>query len=160
VYRDEHDGLIFKVNHRNWRALRECNNTYTLVKLVCTFMNRIKTTIFTSDNQIKAMLDELNEFMEHPNREFPQSIYSSGNISKHFSSSETFDQFHVGLLVLLSDFVHLIFANQNQGSQKPSLTYHEALKKMVDTILLANDESRIKKFSEALTYVMEQFGSK
>ena len=40
------------------------------------------------------------------------------------------------------------------------MTYHEALKKMVDNILLANNQARIDQFSEALTFVMEQFGSK
>lgn len=75
-FREEHDSLIFKVNHRNWRALRECNNTYTLVKLVCTFMHRIKSTIFTSDAQIKVLLTELKDFIDHPKRDFPESLYS------------------------------------------------------------------------------------
>lgn len=63
AFREEHDSLIIKVNHRNWRAIRSCNNAYTVVKLVCTFLQRIKSTIFNSDEQIQALLDELKDFV-------------------------------------------------------------------------------------------------
>ena len=66
----------------------------------------------------------------------------------------------MGLLVLLSNFVHLVFPNNwtDGPLETDNSRYLESLKEMAEKIMLKNDSELIERHSVSLQFVMQQLG--
>jgi len=74
------------------------------------------------------------------------------------SAKNCLEQFHLGLIVILADFVHVIFeanVNQEDGPGNVLNTQHKQGLALICQLILPND---FEKFGDGMAFVLEEIG--
>lgn len=81
-----------EINSSNWHFIRETEDINLLVSVILDFI-QVTASIFSSQDQISYLCDQIETQIDG------QQLKSQGGLQ----------QYHLGIVILLADFVHLLY---------------------------------------------------